>query len=235
MIRGLAERHEERVLFLLGNAHAIVLDLERHRASSPVAFDNADGKLHERVATSDVGAVLDGVVEEVDATLSQSEKITDETRVEAIRVTHGDDEVHAATRRLLGHVRDLFDELPDGEDVRRELDAAAAAVLGAFKFGEIQNLVDEAEERLGGGETRLDETAGELGELARLHRERVETDDGVERRAKLVRDVEEEGALRAAHLNAARSRFSSRRSRKRSRPAESISVYESFVSTSLYR
>ena len=35
--------------------------------------------------------------------------------------------------------------------------------------------------------------------------------------------------------NAARSRCSSRRSRKRSDPAESISVYENFVSTSLYR
>ena len=116
----------------------------------------------------------------------------------------GEDEVHAPARRLLRDVHHLLDELSEGEHVVGELYggvASAGLVLGALKLGEIENLVDETQQRFSAGERGLDERLGELGELAGLHGEGVEADDGVELGSKLVRDVEEERSLHPRHLN----------------------------------
>jgi hypothetical protein len=98
----------------------------------------------------------------------------------------GEDEVHAPARSLLRDVHHLFHELSEREHVVGELYggvAAAGFVLGAFEFGEIENLIDETQQRLRGREGGFDERLRELGELAGLHGEGVEPDDGVEGRS----------------------------------------------------
>ena len=184
MVRGLAKRHEQRVLLLHGDADTVVANLERELARVGLALDGIDvhEKLHQRLAPLDVAAVLDGVVHQVDAALAQAEKVAYEARVEVLGLDDEYHQLHASAGRLLRDVGHLFDELPDRPHVLGQLDARArpaALVLGALELGEVQNLVDQPEQRLGGGERGFDERVGEVRELARLHRQRVEPDDGV--------------------------------------------------------
>ena len=143
----------------------------------------------------EVGGKLERVVHHIDQTLTQAEEITRVCHAEQTRV---DQYVHVSGVVLtLRDAQRLIEELFDGEDVGGQLQTVTARDFGAFsvKLGIVQDLVDQAEEGLGGGERVLYEAVGDVGQFAGFDGERVETDDRVERHAQFVRNVKEEIAL----------------------------------------
>ena len=134
------------------------------------------------------GGELDGVADEVDEDLAQAGGVGDEPR----RGARVDDR---------GEVEALVAELAGGDEVDHGLDEAAQLEgvvleleLVGLDLGEVEDVVDEGEQRVAGAAQGLDEVALVAAEGG-VEQQAGHADDGVHRRADLVAHVGQEGAL----------------------------------------
>ncbi len=185
----LAERLEEADHALRRDADAGVLDLGHDLPAGRSGPSRAPGQLVARDAQHDLAALgeLDGVGEHVEDDLAEASGVAGDRARQV--VVEGVGQLDALGRRRRGQdVERALDALAEREGLRLELD------LAGLDLGEVEDVVDDREQRLGGGVDRLGEVALLLVER-RVEEQAAHADDGVHRGPDLVAHGGQEGAL----------------------------------------
>ncbi len=183
-VLGLRERPEQAGQALRRHADARVGDLDAHAGDV-----RAGGKPRHVRDDAAAGRELDRVAQQVDEHLAQPRRVAAEASVEA-GLDHGG-EIDAGGRRLdREQLHGVLDDEPQIEVDRFERDALR------FEPGEVENVVDDAEQGVGG---RADGVAvlPLLAVERRLGHQLRHADDAVHRRPDFVAHRGEEDALQA--------------------------------------
>ncbi len=165
-----------------GDADAGIDDLEAQLAGGPNHLDADHDLAHVRE--------LDGVADEIDQNLTQASRIAADFR-RHVRIDRAD-QFQALGVRTRGAD---FDRLFDGF-AQTEIDALEFELAG-FDLGEIENVVDDLQQRFGGMPDGLRQVPLPRRQLGRLQQLR-HADDPVHRGADLMTHAREEFALGAA-------------------------------------